>query len=114
MRAHLAVDVVENGVALSQRPQAIAKNVEPPHVAKPFLYFPGSGRGLPHLGDREHETIPTRFLRFEMLASSARQFVKLRLASGFVHVPTRRHPTLLFYAIERRIQRSLFDVEHLV
>src|SRR5688572_12775141 len=41
MRAHLAVDVVENGVALSQRPQAIAKNVEPPHVAKPFLYFPG-------------------------------------------------------------------------
>src|ERR1041385_7091997 len=71
-------------------------------------------RSLSHFRDREHESIPARFLRFELLAAGARQFVKLRVTSGFVYVPARGDPTLLLDAIERRIQRALLHVEHLV
>ncbi len=33
MRAHFAIDVIDNRLALSQRPQAIAKNSEPLHFS---------------------------------------------------------------------------------
>src|SRR5262249_32120943 len=86
------------------------------NLCVPYVPFCGelSLCGLSHLRDCEHESIPARFLRLELLPAGARELVKLRFASGFVHVPARRDPALLLDAVERRVERTLLDVEHLV
>src|SRR5581483_7141522 len=78
-----------------------------------FINICPSG-GLPHLGDRKHEAIPTRLLRFEVTPARPRQRIELGATARLVRLPARGDPPLLLDAVERRVERPLFDMEHLV
>src|SRR6185503_3797806 len=71
-------------------------------------------RGLPNLGDCEHQSVPACLFGLELFSSGACEFVELRFAPGVVYIPTRRDPAFLFDAIECGIQRSLLDIQHFV
>src|SRR5215208_3118627 len=100
MQSHLAVDVANNCFTLPQSTNTVAEYVEPLHSKN----FP-SLSCLSDFCDCEHEAIPTRFLCLELFSSGTCEFVKFRFTPGVVNIPTRRDPTLLLNAIERRIQR---------
>src|SRR5947209_19842049 len=70
-------------------------------------------RSLPHLGDGEDEPVPARLLLLELAPARLRERVELGAAARLVHLPLRGDPALLLDAVERRVDRSLLDFEHL-
>jgi hypothetical protein len=65
--------------------------------------------------DRELQTVPFRLGFDELLPSRWRQSVVLAVTLQFrVRVPLRGQPALPLEAVERRVQRSVLETEHLV
>ena len=62
--------------------------------------------------DGARQPLPTVLFHGELFAAGAGQRVELRLAAGFRLFPFGLQPPLLFQPVERRIERSLVDLDH--
>ena len=63
--------------------------------------------------DRGGHRLPSRCLGRELLSAGGGQFVHARPASGVLRDPLRANPPGLLHAVERRVERSFFDAEHI-
>jgi hypothetical protein len=63
--------------------------------------------------DRVRETIPRRLLDLELLLARPRERVELGLASRFRLPPLGFEPAFLLEPVQRRVQRSLIDLDGL-
>ena len=61
--------------------------------------------------DRHRDPLPVGFLKIEVLAALFREPVVLRPAVGFGGLPLRVDPSVVFEAMQGRIQRTLVDPE---
>src|SRR5581483_385763 len=104
---------ISSSMSLSNasRPRNARRRSE--RILNHFICVCPSG-SLPHLGDGQHQAIPARLFGFELFAPGPRQLVELGAAPGLVRIPVGSHPALLLDAVERRVERALLDVEHLV
>src|SRR5262245_25075198 len=64
------------------------------------------------LADRLGEARPLRFFFLEPLFSGASQAVRPRPTIVFGEAPGRADPAEVFHAVERGIERSLLDAQH--
>src|ERR1051326_51129 len=82
---------------------------------KPFSHMP-SPRScrLHHLAYGQHQKPPVLFLDAEPPAARGRQRVEARAAVVLRLPPLALYPAALLQAVERRVERSLLDPEHLL
>ena len=111
MEGQLARDLGIDGVLPDQGPEALvrdAKETGDGHVrlrsSGPFQYQSHCGR----------EAIPAGELALQLLAALARQRVELRAPAKVRLLPVGDDPALVLEAVERRVERSLLDRQHLV
>lgn len=63
------------------------------------------------MADRSGQLAPGGRFRFQSLLTSWGQLVILRAAAIFAYSPMRRDPTAAFQAVQRRIERTLLDLQ---
>src|SRR5262249_7518427 len=88
------------------RAQAAQNNFDGSHCESPFL------SSLQNLGDRPGESFPVRGLDAELFAPRASEVVVLGAAIVFRSAPLGLDPTLLLHSVERRVERSFFDLQN--
>src|SRR5580765_1587409 len=67
-----------------------------------------------HQPNRRRESLPLRRLRLERRAAGLRQLVELRVSPRIRLTPLRRDEPLLLEAMQRRIQRTLRDLQDIL
>src|SRR5689334_10834726 len=95
-----------NGIAITQRSKSISKSFPPGHVPSPL-----SG-GLQHFGDGRRYVIPLRLPFGKLLPAPPRQLVEARPPVIVRDPPLALDPAFLFNAVDGRVERPLFDLEH--
>src|SRR5215472_1708126 len=64
--------------------------------------------------DGSHDLPPFAGFGDELFTSSGCEFVELCLAIVLACAPIRRHPAAIFETMQRRIERTLLDLKHLI